>query len=135
MVQSRVPYGLWSYAALCWTYTYNRVPSKKDCITPFFKRLGKESSRVPSQIFGQGCFYLAEGHEKFAESTRLGVILGYGQLGSWDVLDVERYTKSRGQAQIVRTRDVRFPAEIRFPLQSLEDDPLEWVAEMIPPDP
>ena len=68
------------------------------------------------QPFGSACFFLEETWlQKFEPRGRLGVVLGYGRLESYVVLYYEHYVQTKGEARIVKTRDVRFMPDLRFP--------------------
>ena len=72
--------------------------------------------------FGSACFFLEETPlPKFEPRSRLGVFSGYGRLESYVVLDYEHYVQSKGEARIVKTRDVRFMPELRFPFLELRE--------------
>ena len=74
--------------------------------------------------------------DKFEARGKLGVVLGYGQLRSYKVLDFDRYVATRGEARILTTRDVRFPVDIRYPFADLdaqEDEYKLWTQRFFLP--
>ena len=95
-----------------------------------------DTSRLKN--FGQACYFLeeVENTEKFERTAKPGVFVGYGQLRSYYILDLELYLETKGQARIVQTRDVKFPSELRYPLapQSMfEPQARTWIAELFIP--
>ena len=134
MLMSRLPYVFWAFCLAAFVYLYARSPTTDGGPSPFERRFDRVYDVSRRQPFGSACFFLEETSlQKFEPRGRLGVVLGYGRLESYVVLDYEHYVQSKGEARIVKTRDVRFMPDLRFPFLELrEQDPdsMHWLARM-----
>lgn len=128
LVQSGLPYGFWSHSARHWMYNWARG---FDCEvigmrSPFERYYQKEfaGELVP---FGCEVAYITAAHQKFAERTRRGICIGYGQLGSLQILDYSKFAEDRTRA-ITTTRDIQVEPSV-FPaleLRVLGENPRDW---------
>eukprot|EP00931_Biecheleriopsis_adriatica_P065039 TRINITY_DN3965_c1_g1_i1.p1 TRINITY_DN3965_c1_g1~~TRINITY_DN3965_c1_g1_i1.p1 ORF type:complete len:1301 (-),score=320.83 TRINITY_DN3965_c1_g1_i1:1146-5048(-) len=118
---SGVPYVFWVFCMMAFIFIYARTPSPSGAPSPFEQRFGREADLSHLQPFGSACYFLDDNthREKFDPRGRLGVVLGYGKLQSFKVLDWEHYIETKGEARIVDTRDVKFPPVMRFPFLEL----------------
>ena len=128
MLASGVPYAFWAFCLMAFMYLYARAGNP----SPLELKHGKQYVINDMPLFGTACFYLADKNRslKFEPTGRRGVIIGYGQLHSYYVLDFQHYVDTAGEARIVQTRDVRFPKQEEFPFQNLKsqsDDFSLWL--------
>ena len=134
MLMSGVPYVFWAFCLTAFVFLYARTAPASGQSSPFELRFGRPYNVESLHPFGSACYFLEEQQlDKFEPRGRLGVVLGYGRLHSYVVLDFEHYTHSKGEVRIINTRDVRFLPEPRFPfheLQMFSPDAALWVARL-----
>ncbi|CAE7884622.1 unnamed protein product [Symbiodinium microadriaticum] len=128
MLMSGLPYVFWAFCLAAAVYLYARSPTPDGGPSPYEYDISRR------QPFGSACFLLEETLlPKFEPRGRLGVDLRYGRSESCVVLDYEHYVQSKGEARIVKARDVRFMPELRFPFPELREqhpDSMHWLARM-----
>ncbi|CAE8647157.1 unnamed protein product, partial [Polarella glacialis] len=116
LFESGLPYEMWGKAAVMWSLNRGRSPLESGP-TPYFLKM-KEDSLLTLRPFGMGVIYLNDSAAKFEPKGRLGVVLGYAQRKSVEILDVAAF--QRGVIRIITTRDFKdFPA-LCFPFKELE---------------
>ena len=122
MLASGVPYVFWAFVLAAFVFLYARSPAVSGGPSPYELRFGRSYDIDALKPFGSACFFLEAKEEllKFEPRGRLGVVLGYGQLHSYYVLDFQHYIETRGEARVVHTRDVKFPSPVRYPFRELE---------------
>ena len=141
MLMSGLPDVFWAFCLAALGYLYARSPTPDGGPSPRERRFDRVYDISRRQPFGSACFFLEETSlPKFEPRGQLGVVLRYGRLESYVVLDYEHYVQSKGEARIVKTRDVRFMPELRFPFLKLREqhpDSMHWLArlfELVPDD-
>ncbi|CAK0821170.1 unnamed protein product, partial [Prorocentrum cordatum] len=135
MLASGVPYAFWVFCLTAFVFLCARAPSPAGGPSPCERRSDKLCDLSKVRPFGSACFFLEDRDrlEKFEARGTLGVVLGYGQLHSYYVLDFKHYLDTEGEARIVHTRDVKFPATVRYPFKEAETenpDVLLWVERL-----
>lgn len=102
-------------------FLYARTAPASGQSSPFELRFGRPYNVESLHLFGSACYFLEEQQlDKFEPRGGLGVVLGYGRLHSYVVLDFEHHTHSKGEVRIINTRDVRFLPEPRFPFHEFQ---------------
>ena len=122
MLMGRVPYVFWAFCFAVFAFLYARTAPAIGQPSPFELRFGKPYNNVePLHPFGSARYFLEEQQlDEFGPRGRLGIVLGYGRLHSYVVLDLEHYTHSKGEVRIIHTRDVRLLPEPRLPFHEFQ---------------
>ena len=109
--RSCLPYAFWFLRVGHWAYNYARAP-RFEAKNPWELRMQEEYPHTQKLTgWGEGCVYLNDDTDpdmiraKFEPRGREGVILGYGPVGSYKVLDLKLFLEDR-KIKIMTTRDV-----------------------------
>ena len=101
MLMSGVPYVFWAFCLAVFVFLYARTAPASGQSPPLELRFGKLYKVVSLHPCGSACYFLEEQQlDKFEPQSRFGVVLGYGHLHSYVVLDFEHYLHSKGEVRL-----------------------------------